>query len=425
MSAIVVLGTQWGDEGKGKITDYMASRAQIVARYQGGNNAGHTIVIGEKRHALHLVPSGIFHNDKICVMGNGMVIDPRVLKQELEYIQGEGYSTTNLKISNRAHIILPYHNVLDELQEKARGDRAIGTTKKGIGPAYTDKAIRCGIRVCDLIEPETFAKKLRIMVEEKNIWITKVYQGEPVDYQEIYDEYSALADMIRPYVIDTSAFLNDELENGKKVVFEGAQGAMLDYDHGTYPYVTSSNPIGYCVGAGVGPKYIDEVIGVAKAYTSRVGEGVFPTELANEIGQQIREIGREYGTTTGRPRRVGWFDAVVVKHSCRVAGVTGMTINSLDVLAGLEEIKICVGYRYQDQIIKEYPASENILNACEPVYVTMAGWSEDITGVSRFEDLPVNVQNYLLTIQDLINVPIIMFSVGPERQQTAIIHRIW
>lgn len=425
MSAVVVLGTQWGDEGKGKITDFLAQQAEIISRYQGGNNAGHTIVIGKKRHALRLIPSGIFYDDKICVLSNGMVIDPRVLKEELDYIQQEGYRTDRLKISNRAHIILPYHNVLDELQEEARGNRAIGTTKKGIGPAYTDKALRSGIRVCDFIEPDTFAQKLRQQVTEKNEWIVKIYNGHPVSYDEILDEYQALAELIRPFVVDTAAFLNEELGKGNKVLFEGAQGTMLDYDHGTYPFVTSSNPIGFCVGAGVGPRHIKEVIGVAKAYTSRVGQGVFPTEQNNSIGDLIRETGREYGTVTGRPRRVGWFDAVVVKHSCRVAGVTGLTINSLDVLSGLEKVKICTGYRHKGRVIQEYPASEKVLLACEPIYSELNGWTEDLTKITSYDQLPENVKEYLHFIENQVGVAVKMFSVGPERKQTVILDGVW
>ncbi len=425
MSAVVVLGTQWGDEGKGKITDFLAQQAEIISRYQGGNNAGHTIVIGKKRHALRLIPSGIFYDDKICVLSNGMVIDPRVLKEELDYIQQEGYRTDQLKISNRAHIILPYHNVLDELQEEARGNRAIGTTKKGIGPAYTDKALRSGIRVCDFIEPDTFAQKLRQQVTEKNEWIVKIYNGHPVSYDEILDEYQALAELIRPFVVDTAAFLNEELGKGNKVLFEGAQGTMLDYDHGTYPFVTSSNPIGFCVGAGVGPRHIKEVIGVAKAYTSRVGQGVFPTEQNNSIGDLIRETGREYGTVTGRPRRVGWFDAVVVKHSCRVAGVTGLTINSLDVLSGLEKVKICTGYRHKGRVIQEYPASEKVLLACEPIYAELNGWTEDLTKITSYDQLPENVKEYLHFIENKVGVAVKMFSVGPERKQTVILDGVW
>ncbi len=425
MPAVVVLGTQWGDEGKGKITDFLAKEAKIIARYQGGNNAGHTIVIEDKKYALHLIPSGVFYSDKLCVMGNGMVIDPKVLVKEINYLNKEGFSAKNLRISNRAHVVLPYHNLLDKLQEEARGDQAIGTTIKGIGPAYTDKAVRSGIRICDLIEEDTFAEKLKNQVIEKNEVITKIYNAEPLNYQDIYEEYAELAKVIAPYVIDSSALLNEYLEVGNRVLFEGAQGAMLDYDHGTYPYVTSSNPIGYCTGAGVGPKYFKEVIGVAKAYTSRVGSGSFPTELVDDIGDMIREVGKEYGTTTGRPRRIGWFDSVVVKHSTRVAGVTGLVVNSLDVLSGLDEVKICVGYRYKNQVIKEYPASDNVLRKCEPIYETLPGWKEDITAVKSLEELPANTIKYLTRIEELVGVKIKMFSIGPRRDQTVILNNIW
>ncbi len=425
MPAVIVLGTMWGDEGKGKITDYLANEANVVARYQGGNNAGHTIVIDGQKYALHLIPSGIFYDNKDCIMGNGMVIDPRVLVEEIEYLQNAGFNVKNLKISNRAHVVLPYHNLLDELQEEARGKNAIGTTKKGIGPAYTDKAIRSGIRICDLIEPDTFARKLKIQIDNKNEVITKIYNHKPISFEEIYREYIELANKIKKYVIDTSKFLNETLEDGKNVLFEGAQGTMLDYDHGTYPYVTSSNPIGYCTGAGVGPKYIQEVIGVAKAYTSRVGSGVFPTELFNDIGSQIREIGNEYGTTTGRPRRVGWFDAVVVKHATRVAGVTGLVVNSLDVLSGLEFVNICIGYEYNDKLLTEYPASEKILNECKPIYKKLPGWSEDITGTKSYSELPENTKNYLKEIEKLVGIPVKMFSFGPNRSQTIKLEKIW
>ncbi|MFP4457586.1 MAG: adenylosuccinate synthase [Clostridia bacterium] len=425
MPAVVVLGTQWGDEGKGKITDYLASKANIVARYQGGNNAGHTIVIDNKKYALHLIPSGIFYDNKDCVMANGMVIDPRVLVDEIEYLKNAGFSVENLKISNRAHVILPYHNLLDKLQEEARGENAIGTTIKGIGPAYTDKAVRSGIRICDLIEPDTFAKKLKIEIKNKNEIITKIYNSQPVSFEDIYNEYIELAKRIQKHVVDTSKFLNENLEDGKNVLFEGAQGTMLDYDHGTYPYVTSSNPIGYCTGSGVGPKYIQEVIGVAKAYTSRVGSGVFPTELFNKIGEQIREIGNEYGTTTGRPRRVGWFDAVVVKHATRVAGVTGLVVNSLDVLSGLEFVKICIGYEYEGKLLTEYPASEKILNKCKPIYKQLPGWSEDITGIKSYSELPDNTKDYLKEIEELVGIPVKMFSFGPNRSQTINLKEIW
>ncbi len=425
MPAVVVLGTQWGDEGKGKITDFLASQADVIVRYQGGNNAGHTIVIDDVKYALHLIPSGIFYDDKDCVMANGMVIDPRVLVEEMEYLKDAGFKIDNLKISNRAHVILPYHNLLDELQEKSRGDNAIGTTKKGIGPAYTDKAIRSGIRVCDLIEEETFSNKLKLQLKNKNELITKIYDGEPLEYDEIYNEYIELAKIIKPYVIDTSKFINEKLENSKNVLFEGAQGTMLDYDHGTYPYVTSSNPIGYCTGAGVGPKYINEVVGVAKAYTSRVGSGAFPTELFDEVGDNIREVGKEYGTTTGRPRRIGWFDAVVVKHATRVAGVTGLVVNSLDVLSGIENIKMCIGYEYNGKFLDEYPASETILKKCKPVYKDLPGWKEDITKIKTYQELPENTKKYLKEIESYVDIPVKMFSFGPNRSQTIMLNKIW
>lgn len=425
MPGVVVLGTQWGDEGKGKVTDFLAKEAETVVRFHGGNNAGHSIVIGDKRFALHLIPSGVFYGDKACVIGNGVVIDPEVLVKEIEYIEGHGFSLDKLLISNRAHLIMPYHRLLDRLQEEDKGENAIGTTGKGIGPAYADKADRIGIRVCDLLDKEILRDKLQWVVEHKNRVLTRVYGHPPVSFEDIYSKYSEYADVIAPYAADTGAFLNEQLEQGKKVLFEGAHGIMLDLDHGTYPYVTSSNPVGVTAGAGVGPTYIKEIVGVVKAYTSRVGAGPLPTELDNEIGEYIRERGHEYGTTTGRPRRCGWFDAVVVKHACRVGGVTVLSLNLLDVLSGLDSIKICVGYRCSGEVITEYPASNKALFECEPVYETLPGWSEDITTAKTFDELPKAAQHYVARIEELLGRPVKMISVGPERSQTIVRGAIW
>ncbi|ASS67621.1 MULTISPECIES: adenylosuccinate synthase [unclassified Paenibacillus] len=420
MSTVVVVGTQWGDEGKGKITDYLADGAEVVARYQGGNNAGHTILIDNKKYKLTMIPSGIFNHNKTCVIGNGMVINPAALLDEIDYIHENGFSTDNLKISDRAHVIMPYHLVLDGLEEERKGDNKIGTTRKGIGPCYMDKAARAGIRIADLMDAEEFEGKLRRMVEEKNQVIQQVYGGEPLDADAILPEYLAHAERLRPYVTDTSVVLNDAIDSGKRVLFEGAQGVMLDIDQGTYPYVTSSNPTagGVCIGSGVGPSKIQQVIGVAKAYTTRVGDGPFPTELHDAIGDQIRETGHEYGTVTGRPRRVGWFDTVVVRHARRVSGITGLSLNSLDVMTGLETVKICTGYKFRGEVIEYYPASLKMLAECEAVYEELPGWAEDISGAKTLSDLPENTRRYVERVSELTGIPIAIFSVGRNREQT-------
>ncbi|WP_042169720.1 adenylosuccinate synthase [Paenibacillus gorillae] len=420
MSTVVVVGTQWGDEGKGKITDYLADGADVVARYQGGNNAGHTILIDNKKYKLTMIPSGIFNHNKISVIGNGMVINPQALIDEINYIHDNGFSTDNLKISDRAHVIMPYHLVLDGLEEERKGDNKIGTTRKGIGPCYMDKAARNGIRIADLMDAEEFESKVRRLVIEKNQVIQQVYGGEPLEADTIVTEYLGYAEVLRKYVTDTSVVLNDAIDANKKVLFEGAQGVMLDIDQGTYPFVTSSNPSagGVCIGSGVGPSKIQQVIGVAKAYTTRVGDGPFPTEQINEIGDLIRDKGHEYGTVTGRPRRVGWFDSVVVRHARRVSGITGLSLNSLDVMSGLETVKICTAYKYRGETIEHYPASLKVLGECEAVYEELPGWSEDITGAKTLEDLPVNTRNYLNRVSELTGIPIAIFSVGRNREQT-------
>ncbi|MCA0756339.1 adenylosuccinate synthase [Paenibacillus sp. N4] len=420
MSTVVVVGTQWGDEGKGKITDYLAEGADVVARYQGGNNAGHTILIDNKKYKLTMIPSGIFNHNKTCVIGNGMVINPAALIDEINYIHENGFSTENLKISDRAHVIMPYHLVLDGLEEDRKGDNKIGTTRKGIGPCYMDKAARNGIRIADLMDAEEFDARVRAIAAEKNQLIEQVYGSEPLDVDKIISDYLGYAEVLRQYVTDTSVVLNDAIDEGKKVLFEGAQGVMLDIDQGTYPYVTSSNPSagGVCIGSGVGPSKIQQVIGVAKAYTTRVGDGPFPTEQDNEIGQLIRDKGHEYGTVTGRPRRVGWFDTVVVRHARRVSGITGLSLNSLDVLTGLETVKICTAYKLRGEIIDTYPASLKLVSECEAVYEELPGWSEDISGAKTLEDLPENTRNYVKRVSELTGIPIAIFSVGRNREQT-------
>lgn len=422
MSTTVVVGTQWGDEGKGKITDFLAESAEFVARYQGGDNAGHTIVINNKKFKLHLIPSGIFYEDKICVLGNGMVINPVALVKELNYLHENGIKTDNLKISDRAHVILPYHIKIDKMEEERKGTNKIGTTGKGIGPAYIDKAARIGIRVADLLDEAEFKKKLENNLRDKNRLLEKYYETTGFEISEILAEYEQYKEIIKPYVADTSVILNEAIDKGKNVLFEGAQGVMLDIDQGTYPFVTSSNPVagGVTIGTGVGPTRINNIIGVAKSYTTRVGDGPFPTELINEIGNHIREVGKEYGTTTGRPRRVGWFDSVVVRHAKRVSGITGLSLNSLDVLTGIPKLKICTAYRYNGEILENYPANLNILAKCEPIYEELPGWDEDITNVTNIDELPANTRHYLERISELTGIEIVIFSVGPNRSQTII-----
>ena len=428
MSSVVVVGTQWGDEGKGKITDFLSEKAEYVARYQGGDNAGHTIQFGGETYKLHLIPSGIFSPEKLCIIGNGVVVNPKSLVTELAYLHERNITTDNLRISDRAHVILPYHIELDRLQEEAKGDKKIGTTIKGIGPAYMDKAARVGIRIADLLDREVFEERLRLNLEDKNRQFTKLYDANPMNFEEIFEEYYEYGQQIKQYVCDTSVLLNDALDNGKRVLFEGAQGVMLDIDQGTYPFVTSSNPLagGVTIGSGVGPSKVTKVVGVCKAYTSRVGDGPFPTELFDEIGSRIREVGCEYGTTTGRPRRVGWFDSVVMRHSKRVSGITNLCLNSIDVLTGLETVKICVSYRKKNgEEIRHYPASLVELGQCEPVYEELPGWTEDITGCRTLDELPIEAQNYVRRVSELVGVKISTFSVGPDRNQTNILEDVW
>lgn len=427
MTSVVVVGTQWGDEGKGKITDFLSEHAEVIARYQGGNNAGHTIIFGGETYKLHLIPSGIFYKEKTSVIGNGMVVDPKALVKELKGLHERGVETDNLRISNRAHVILPYHIKQDEVEEARRGANKIGTTGKGIGPAYMDKAARVGIRIADLLDHVVFEEKLRMNLKEKNRMFEKFYETEGFTVEEIMEEYYQYGQEIAKYVTDTSKVLNDAFDAGRRVLFEGAQGVMLDIDQGTYPFVTSSNPVagGVTIGAGVGPTNIAHVIGVCKAYTSRVGDGPFPTELFDEIGDQIRTVGKEFGTTTGRPRRIGWFDSVVVRHARRVSGLTDLTVNSIDVLTGLDTVKICTAYRYKGELITEYPANLRMLADCEPVYEEMPGWTEDVTSCKSLDELPENARHYLERISQLTDVQISIFSVGPDRNQTNIVKSVW
>lgn len=427
MASVVIVGSQWGDEGKGKMTDYLSQEADVVVRSQGGNNAGHSIVFEGKKFALRLVPSGIFGAKKLSVIGNGVVVNPKALLEEIHYLEDNGVDVSGLRISNRAHVTMPYHILLDKCEEKAKGDQKVGTTQKGIGPTYMDKVARIGIRMCDLLERDTFEKKLRENLDLKNALFTKIYGVEPLKFDDIFDEYYQYGQELKKYVTDTSLLINDEMDANKKVLFEGAQGTMLDIDDGTYPYVTSSNPAagGASTGAGVGPNRIDRVVGICKAYTTRVGEGPFPTELTDEIGDHIRETGHEYGVVTGRPRRVGWLDAVALRHAHRVDGLNYLSLNLLDVLSGLKTIKIARAYELDGKEINYYPASLEELDRCKPVYDELPGWDEDITNVTKFDDLPENAKNYLKRIEELTDTPLATVSVGPDREQTMILHDPW
>lgn len=422
MSAFIVIGAQWGDEGKGKMTDYLAEEADVVVRFQGGNNAGHTVVVGDKEYKLRLIPSGILYDDKTNVIGNGVVVDPKALFEEIEYLEGVGVKITpeKLIISDRAHLIMPYHKVLDKLKEKARGKNDIGTTGRGIGPCYTDKFERCGIRVCDLMHENVFKEKLEQNIEAKNAYITKVLGGEPLNYEEILKEYLELAKKLRPFVADTSVKVYDSILANKTVLFEGAQGMLLDIDYGTYPYVTSSNTTagGVASGSGIGPRMITNAVGIAKAYTTRVGKGPFPTELDNEVGEWIREKGHEYGVNTGRSRRCGWLDLVILKTSVRVSGLTSLAVTKIDTLAGLDKIKVCVGYKFNGEIIDYFPASLEDLALCEPVYEEFDGWDDSVANARSYDELPENAKKYIERIEEFTGTRVSIVSVGPKRDQT-------
>jgi len=420
MATRVIVGTQWGDEGKGKYIDILAGGSDMVVRFSGGNNAGHTVVAAGVKYALHLIPSGILHKGKVCIIGNGVVVDPAVLLKEISDLKEKGVDTGNLLISDRAHVIMPYHKVLDELQEKFRGSENLGTTKRGIGPAYVDKAMRCGIRMCDLVDEEVFVQKVNSNLALKNLEIVRVYGGNAFDAGEIISEYLEYAKELRKYVADTNAIISDAAEKGKNILFEGAQATFLDLDFGTYPFVTSSNPTagGVCIGAGIGPTQVDEVYGVMKAYTSRVGAGPFPTEQDNEVGNTIRELGWEYGTTTGRPRRCGWLDTVMIKYAARVNGLTGLAINHVDTIGKLGRIKLCRAYKKDGAETTCFPSSLKELAKCEPVYEDFEGWEEDISDIRKYEDLPGNAKKYLKRIEELSGVRIKYIGVGKDREQT-------
>lgn len=420
MPANIVVGTQWGDEGKGKIIDIIASRADVVVRSQGGNNAGHTVVNDGQTYKLHLIPSGILYKNTACLIGAGVVLDPKDFLSEIDDLSSRGISFDNLKIDPRAHVVMPWHITLDGLSEKFRGDSDIGTTKRGIGPCYMDKYERCGIRVYDLVHPEAFAEKVRMTGKLKNKIITEVYGGEPHDIEAIIKEYTEYGKRLAKYVDDVSVIVYEAAKANKTIMFEGAQATLLDIDFGTYPYVTSSHPLsaGVCVGTGVGPMIISNIIGVAKAYTTRVGKGPFPTELNDEIGETIRNKGGEFGTTTGRPRRTGWFDAVIVRHSVRVNGLSSLAINKLDTLGGIGDLKVCVAYKKPDgTVIENFPAALEELADCVPVYETLKGFDDDISSCRSFDELPEACKKYIERLEELCDCHISMVGVGPDREQ--------
>ena len=486
MTVVAVVGSQWGDEGKGKMTDYLSQSADMTVRSNGGNNAGHTIAFGGKTFKMRLIPSGIFEAKKETVIGNGVVINPEVLLDEIKYLEDNGINTDKLAISNRAHIVMPYDILQDVYQEEAKGANKVGTTKNGIGPTYMDKASRIGIRMCDLLEKDTFEEKLRFNLNEKNALFVNVYGKEALKFEDIFEKngigptymdkasrigirmcdllekdtfeeklrfnlneknalfvnvygkealkfedifekYWKFGQELKKYVTDTSVIVNDAIDNDDKVLFEGAQGVMLDIDQGTYPFVTSSSTVtgGIATGIGIGPSKVDTVIGICKAYTTRVGAGPFPTELLDETGNYIRETGHEYGTVTGRPRRVGWFDSVALRHSKRVAGIDALSLNLLDVFSGLKTVKIAVAYELDGQKIDYYPASLKELERCKPIYEELPGWDEDITKVTKLEDLPENARHFLSRVSELVGVPLVTVSVGPDREQTIVLKNPW
>lgn len=427
MATAMVLGTQWGDEGKGKIVDYLAQKADVVIRSQGGNNAGHTVVVDDKAFALRLLPSGILFSDKTCIIGSGVVVNPEVLLQELDGMKEKGVKVSKLEISTRAHVIMPYHIRIDEEDEKLKGDAKIGTTKNGIGPCYADKINRVGIRIGDLMDKDIFAKKLRVNLKLKNRLFETYYGCQGFDFDTIYQEYLGYAERIRPYVKDTNYSANVYVNEGKKVLFEGAQATMLDIDHGTYPFCTSSNPTagGACTGSGVGPRRMENIVGVVKAYTTRVGAGPFPAEQNNEVGEYLRNTGHEFGTVTGRPRRCGWLDTAVVKYAAMLNSLDYLAITRLDILDGLDTIKICTGYRYNGQFLPEYPASLEVLEQVEPVYEDMPGWKTDISACKTYDELPEAARKYVERISELVGVPLGIVSVGPNRSQTIILQPIF
>jgi adenylosuccinate synthase len=420
MPVIAVVGAQWGDEGKGKVVDMLAQQARMVARFSGGDNAGHSVINPHGSFKLHLIPSGIFKSDVACIIGNGVVINPKVLIGEMDNLNERGVTTNNLFISDRAHLIMPYHLLLDGLEEEARGGKAIGTTRKGVGPAFTDKAARLGIRAGDLLDRKALRERLSSILDYKNTILTKVYKAKPLSLDKVYKQYCQYGDRLAPHIRETSIMLDEAVKKGELVILEGAQGALLDPDFGTYPFTTSSSPLaaGACLGAGLGPTRLDRAVGVYKAYCTRVGGGPLPTELHDETGELIRERAHEYGTTTGRARRCGWLDAVAARFSSRVNGLTGAAITRLDILDVLPSLKICVAYELDGKKIGYFPGSIAALARCKPVYEEMPGWQTDTTAIRRFDQLPVAARNYVLRIEELISCPVNLICVGPEREQT-------
>jgi adenylosuccinate synthase len=421
MPGLVVVGTQWGDEGKGKIVDLLSDQADVVVRYQGGHNAGHTVVIEDDTFILHLIPSGILRPGKLCVIGNGVVVDPAALLDEKRELEARGIEVAGrLRISAGAHLIMPYHKIIEKESEKLKGARRIGTTGRGIGPAYVDKMARIGIRVGDLLTPDLFREKLTVNLAEMNYLLENLYKVERLDFDQIYDEYRGYASKIRDMITDTSILVNKALDQGQRVLFEGAQGTHLDVDHGTYPYVTSSSAAagGACTGAGIGPTRINMVVGVVKAYTTRVGSGPFPTELKDATGVKLKERGHEFGATTGRPRRCGWFDTVLVRYAVRVNGLSGIAVTKLDVLDECEEIKIGTGYRYRGEVLQEMPLEPAVLEKCEPVYETAKGWGQSTTGMTQFDRLPKEAKQYLSKLEELVRCRIFLVSTGSRREET-------
>ena len=424
MANVVIIGTQWGDEGKGKIVDLLAARADVVVRFQGGNNAGHTMVVDGEQFISHLVPSGILQG-KTCLIGNGVVVDPAVLIEEMDYLDGKGIDVgaERIRVSERAHLIMPYHQAVDLARENQKGDKKIGTTGRGIGPAYEDKATRRGVRFIDLLEPDSFAEKVSTLLDEKNFYLKNYLSAATLDAQEIIDTYRRFAGRLAPHVTNVSITLDEAIKKGRQVLFEGAQGTHLDIDHGTYPFVTSSNTVAgnACCGSGLGPGAVTDVIGIVKAYTTRVGAGPFPCELFDATGASIQEKGVEFGATTGRKRRCGWLDTVIVRNAVRLNGLTGLAITKLDVLGGLEELKICSGYEYKGNRLNEFPASLKVLAECTPLYETLPGWSEDISTIRQFGDLPQTTRTYLKRVEELAETPIQIVSVGPGRDETIVL----
>ncbi|HEY9769162.1 MAG TPA: adenylosuccinate synthase [Coleofasciculaceae cyanobacterium] len=423
MANVIVIGAQWGDEGKGKITDLLSRSADVVVRSQGGVNAGHTVVVAGQTFKLHLIPSGILYPKTECIIGSGTVIDPQVLIEEIEQLKALGVTVDNLYVSQTAHITMPYHRKIDQASEESRGEYKIGTTGRGIGPTYADKSERTGIRVLDLMNPEHLHQQLSWTINYKNVILEKLYNLPPLDSEKVIEEYLKYAEFLKPFVIDSSLKIYEAVREKKNILFEGAQGTLLDLDHGTYPYVTSSNPIagGACVGAGVGPTTIDRVIGVAKAYTTRVGEGPFPTELKDNVGELLGNLGAEFGTTTGRRRRCGWFDAVIGRYAVRINGLDCLAITKLDVLDELEEIKVCVAYEIDGEICNHFPTNASHFANCKPVFQTLPGWQQSTTGCRSLSDLPEKALNYLKYMAELMKVPIAIVSVGPSRDQTIIV----